>query len=114
MDQMKVLTSRLDSVIATRATRAGPDPAAVEHLLVAIAQTIGESYVWTSQELLEHATLPGRDALRDAIAATVGTVRPAKRLGKLMHAMLGVNLNGLRVVRTCRDSEGSHWKVETV
>jgi hypothetical protein len=114
MDQMKVLTSRLDSVTATRATRAGPDPAAVERLLVAIAQAVGEGYEWTVGELLDHAWLPGKDALLDAIKDVVGADCSPKRMGKLLRAHVGIVMADLTVRRTRHDREGAHWRIVTM
>jgi hypothetical protein len=76
-------------------------------LLAAIAEEAAET-VWSARELVDHARVS--EPLRSALLAACGALN-ARKTGKLLARLEGVDLAGLLVERIGADGSGIVWTV---
>jgi len=80
-------------------------------LLLALFERAADS-VFSTSELAADATRPGNETLREAILRANGGSLNPRHLGKLLRALEGVNIGGLRIVRCGVDRLGVIWTVK--
>jgi hypothetical protein len=89
-----------------------PTPDVAAPLVQAIAATCGD-LAFSAAELVRHAALPEFATLRAALIAAVGELN-ARRIGKWLRKVEGVDLGGLRVIRLALDRDGVVWQIVRV
>jgi hypothetical protein len=110
----KILEGQAAILAELRAGRATSRESAegAADLLRAIESACG-ALPFTAADLIEHAALPERAELAAAIVGCIGTAS-ARKLGKLLFKVEGVDLDGLAVHRIRQGRDGIEWRVASL
>jgi hypothetical protein len=107
LELLAAMRAVLGELAAMRPAKHAHASAAADTTLVASIVAVAGERVFTAGELIEHAAVDAE--LCEALAA-VGA-RNAKRLGKALRRMDGVDLGGWRIERVGQDRTGALWRV---
>lgn len=107
--ELRLELAALRSDLAGHGSQADP---ATADLLRAIESACG-ALPFTSSDLLAHAELPDCADLAVAIVACIGAAS-ARKLGKLLCRIEGVDVDGLAVHRVSEGRDGIVWRVASL
>jgi|WetSurMetagenome_2_1015567.scaffolds.fasta_scaffold695374_1 hypothetical protein len=102
------ISGKLDQLLA-RGQHATPAiPNIAEHLRVIAAKTTNT--VFTTSELVVHSANPENTSLCAALIGMAGSVN-ARKIGKVLRNVEGMEIGGLRVERVAQERDGIVWIV---